>query len=244
MVDKTLPCQHTANMRCHQDPKKYRCMEMIEKEFKACLHKATVRCSETRCPLPCENRRDCGHSCVRSCHPDDDPDHLKYMCEKPCTELNKNCTADHACKLKCHETCRNCEIEVKKKRSCGHQFQMKCMDDPEKIECKQKCKRVLECTHWCKRRCNEECEPCQEMVEKTIESCQHKVRVACGKPATRDLCQKKCQRNLPCGHPCTNTCAVSCTEECMVKVGLADSPCGHQVVLYCGEKNRGKNTNN
>jgi hypothetical protein len=243
-VDKQLPCGHQQALPCWMTPEAKYCSVMVDKIFEPCEHQATVKCSETKCPCPCENRLSCGHQCINTCHPEVDPDHLKYTCKKPCTKFNKNCKSEHACEKMCYEECDNCIIKVKRKVKCGHQFEMKCMDDPDTIHCKKKCKKTLSCGHWCKRTCYEECEPCQEVVTKKIEGCQHELKFACGAEPKREHCKQKCDRQLQCGHPCTRNCAEPCTKKCTVQVEMVVALCGHNVQLFCWEKSLGESLNN
>lgn len=112
LVCKELLCGHSAKIKCSSEPEEVNCMQKVEKNFPLCQHKDTVPCSSNNCPSPCTFQVPCGHSCTRKCHLDDDPDHLKYLCRKPCAELNKNCSGGHACKKACHEDCDICDEKV------------------------------------------------------------------------------------------------------------------------------------
>jgi hypothetical protein len=53
----------------------------VEKELPACRHQITVPCfkdpAKAVCTVPCDARLDdCGHTCRRRCHVEEDPDHL------------------------------------------------------------------------------------------------------------------------------------------------------------------------
>lgn len=227
-------------MSCYLDPKEYYCNVPVEKEIQDCNHKVTVHCSDNKCPQPCENRLPCGHQCLLHCHVTKDPDHLRYICNKPCEKLNKGCSKDHTCKKICHEECEECTEIVQKKKSCGHEFKMQCSGDPEVMVCKKKCKKVLECGHWCTRMCNEACEPCRQNIEKVIPKCGHSVKTACGKDVTELVCQQKCELDLACGHKCKESCAGKCTTKCTENVGSILALCGHDVPLLCWENTEGK----
>jgi hypothetical protein len=54
---------------------------LVEKELPACKHQISVPCfkdpAESICKVQCDARLDdCGHTCRRKCHIEDDPDHL------------------------------------------------------------------------------------------------------------------------------------------------------------------------
>lgn len=241
-VEKTLPCGHQLSMECHRDPQQISCKVLVEKEFADCNHKAMVQCFESNCPLTCENRLPCGHACIFTCHPSNDPDHLDYRCRKSCDKLNKGCKADHICEKMCYEECETCQIKIKKKRSCGHEFEMKCSSDPEAIKCYVKCNRKLtKCNHQCSRLCHEKCEPCNKLVLKAIPSCNHAISLKCSsEEPLPSMCLKKCEKLLECEHPCTKKCAEPCTSKCMRKAEDVEAACGHQVALLCWEKSQGE----
>lgn len=47
-------------------------------------------------------------------------------------------------------------------------FDMGCSINPEDIECKKRCKKILDCGHKCKETCGDPCEPCKEQVIFTV----------------------------------------------------------------------------
>jgi hypothetical protein len=113
IVCKELRCGHSANVKCSTNAKEIDCMQKVEKNFPLCQHRGIMPCSSYRkCPMECASRMSCGHSCVRKCHVYYDPDHLMYICLKPCGERKKNCSADHPCMKACHEDCDLCVEKV------------------------------------------------------------------------------------------------------------------------------------
>jgi hypothetical protein len=113
IVCKELPCGHSANVKCSTDTNDVSCKQEVEKEFPLCQHTGIVPCSSNTCPSVCTSQVPCGHSCVRRCHLDYDADHLKYICQKPCGQRKKNCSADHPCTKACHEDCDLCVEKVR-----------------------------------------------------------------------------------------------------------------------------------
>ncbi|XP_059471964.1 uncharacterized protein LOC132194601 isoform X2 [Neocloeon triangulifer] len=239
MVQKNLPCGHQAMMRCHADEEHFFCTEIVTKKFPECNHEAEVACSCKRCPQPCDMKAPCGHSCTRKCHTDSDPDHLQYNCTKPCIKMNKDCQSNHPCNKKCWEECSVCEIQVKVKRSCGHQFVLKCYIDPEGIECRNKCAKLLDCGHRCLKKCNIECLPCTQLVGKVISECGHSAKVPCGREATKEDCAEQCKKLLSCGHACKAKCSEECTPNCREVVEPSVGGCGHKIKTLCLEKTKG-----
>jgi hypothetical protein len=112
IVEKMLNCGHLTQTKCCTDTSNVNCAEIVEKTFAGCEHKAEVLCFSNACPRLCENQAPCGHSCDRRCHVNDDPDHMKYKCTKPCAKLMKNCSGDHPCNKECHEECDFCCVKV------------------------------------------------------------------------------------------------------------------------------------
>ncbi|XP_059472037.1 NFX1-type zinc finger-containing protein 1-like [Neocloeon triangulifer] len=239
MVQKNLPCSHQAMMRCHADEEHFFCTEIVKKKFTECNHEAEVACSCKRCPQPCDMQAPCGHSCTSKCHTDSDPDHLQYKCTKSCIKMNKDCRSNHPCNKKCWEECDVCEVKVKVKRSCGHQFDLKCHIDPEGIECRNMCAKMLDCGHRCLKKCNTECSPCIQLVEKVILECGHSAKVPCGREATKEDCAEQCKKLLSCGHTCKAKCSEECTPNCREVVELQIGMCGHEIKRLCLEKTKG-----
>ncbi|XP_059472673.1 NFX1-type zinc finger-containing protein 1-like [Neocloeon triangulifer] len=239
MVQKNLPCGHQAMLRCHADEEHFSCTEIVTKKFPECNHEAEVACSCKRCPQPCDMQAPCGHSCTRKCHTDSDPDHLQYNCTKPCIKMNKDCRSNHPCNKKCWEECSVCEIQVLAKRSCGHQFNLKCHIDPERIKCREWCAKMLDCGHHCLKKCNIECSPCTQLVGKVISECGHSAKVPCGREATKEDCAEQCKKLLSCGHACKAKCSEECTPNCREVVEPSVGGCGHKIKTLCLEKTKG-----
>ncbi|KAI5644349.1 AAA domain-containing protein [Phthorimaea operculella] len=253
-VEKDLPCGHKKRLPCHVEPadSQVRCDVETEVILPACGHKAKKSCSDilekVLCPERCKVRVEpCGHSCGRKCHVNDDPDHEKYVCRKPCARAKDQCRArldtdrgDHQCKRKCFESCEPCTVQVEKTRStCRHLQRVQCSQDIDKLPCQEPCEQILSCEHKCPKKCGEECGGCVVKVMKTIPDCNHKIKVSCWKEATRENCQKKCERVLSCGHVCMARCSKVCDPESCVETvqGKYTAPCGHQVSLPCNVYN-------
>jgi len=73
----------------------------IEVRTKADFNKAP----EGGCLRECGYRLECGHACVRVCHPYDQK-HSQYSCLKPC---QKKCEQGHTCHRKCFQSCGPCQ---------------------------------------------------------------------------------------------------------------------------------------
>ncbi|XP_023934805.1 NFX1-type zinc finger-containing protein 1 [Bicyclus anynana] len=250
-VLKTLPCGHQMSVYCHLEPNdpKVLCLTVVAAKLPSCGHEVKKSCymavEKVSCPVPCEYRVDkCGHVCTRKCHVNDDADHERYLCQKPCAKTKKGCTTvlegeagDHQCVKKCHEECDDCNVEVEKKRSaCKHRERVACSKSPDEKPCRKKCARVLPCGHFCKKLCFEPCgTDCKQMMKKKIPGCEHEVSLECGLEPAHVYCRKKCERALPCGHPCLARCGELCDAgTCKQLLTMQfQSPCGHRVQLPC-----------
>ncbi|CAH0398415.1 unnamed protein product [Chilo suppressalis] len=251
LVAKTLPCGHTKQVYCNQEPNDptIKCNTPVAVTLRYCGHETKKPCHQNIetviCMVPCVFRVEgCGHQCRRRCHVNDDPDHEKYLCLKPCAKAKNGCTAnlssergDHQCSRKCHETCDDCNVEVMKKRSnCKHSERIECCKDVNEKPCRKNCARTLPgCNHFCKKKCYEPCGDCNQKVKTIIPDCNHTIEVLCKIEPKREMCKAQCERMMACGHKCRNICGLQCDEKtCMEIVNRQfDSPCGHKVKLPC-----------
>lgn len=170
---------------------------------------------EGGCDLRCINRLSCGHACVQKCH--SEILHNAVQCLEPCQRPRKGCS--HSCPKKCGEKCPpKCTESVfqeDRMLSCGHLAQ--------RLPCWQS--QDLSTVR------------CPVLVEKTVSSCNHKVRVAChvdvDSPQYR--CTVQCGTILACGHSCKNQCF-----KCVTKSDSGDVNTDHGI---CRQKcDRNQNT--
>uniref|UniRef100_A0A2S2NW97 NFX1-type zinc finger-containing protein 1 n=2 Tax=Schizaphis graminum TaxID=13262 RepID=A0A2S2NW97_SCHGA len=238
---KILPCGHQAELPCHIDSNKFKCVEKMEITLKNCGHKTIKNCYEKRpkCTTKCTDRLQCGHACNVNCHKDDDPTHERYVCLKPCSKLNINCSRDHKCMKKCYENCSNCTMKIDRLLECGHlKKSVNCSDDIKSIQCSKHlpCNRILGCGHKCQKMCYEKCQ-CKVMITKTLQECGHTSKIECQiNPERKVICLKKCTRTMSCGHKCKYRCGNECDpkkcKELIVKEGKL--ACGHnKMLVYC-----------
>ncbi|XP_069677368.1 NFX1-type zinc finger-containing protein 1-like [Periplaneta americana] len=239
LVYRKLPCEHSMNLYCFVDPETYKCPVEIETELPACGHKVMKPCHakvETfRCTHPCEERLPCGHSCMLRCHTHDDPDHLEYQCNKPCTRNNAGCKENHKCMKQCYEECGDCQVPVIRNLPyCEHTGRMKCSQDLETYLCKKSCTKTLPCGHPCPNVCSAKCGNCQVRVVKRVSKCGHMMEVKCCEDPDPELCKSPCNRLLSCGHKCTTVCCAPCITKCLHPIHSPIRPvCGHSVFIPC-----------
>ncbi|KAF5297413.1 hypothetical protein FQR65_LT01344 [Abscondita terminalis] len=239
-IKRTFACGHTHKVPCHLDVTTLLCIQPVKTELpcghvdpkKPCHSPADLH----KCPTPCDTRVEpCGHACSKLCHFKDDPDHIKYECPKPCERPRLDCsTSNHKCPNKCFEKCSLCEIVIEKRRACTHKAMVPCNQDPNNIECIEKCKRLLPCGHACKKKCIEPCGGCKIIVTKVLDICMHPIRVECSQQPIRANCNEKCPLLLPCGHVCQNRCNEPCTSVCKALVDHKNrADCGHVFKIPC-----------
>ncbi|XP_017335446.2 NFX1-type zinc finger-containing protein 1 [Ictalurus punctatus] len=192
---------------------------------------------EGGCNKPCEYRLDCGHVCIRMCHPYD-ADHKKYKCAKDCPKVL--CELGHKCPRRCYQKCGKCEVRVEKVvPKCQHKQKMPCHLDPEEFVCKEPCQKNLRCGHQCQASCGEPCTVnCNVPVPMKLK-CGHSQEEPCY--FSRDLqnqpaCRTPCETVLKCGHSCSGTCHKchqgrlhkACRHECKHVL-----PCSHKCCVPC-----------
>ncbi|XP_062853233.1 NFX1-type zinc finger-containing protein 1 [Trichomycterus rosablanca] len=196
-----------------------------------------LKVPEGGCNKPCEFRLDCGHVCVRMCHPYD-ADHKKYKCNKECPKVL--CELGHKCQKRCYQVCGKCVVLVEKVvPQCQHTQKMPCHQDPKSFVCKVPCEKMLSCGHTCQAGCGDQCTDfCKEIVLVQLK-CGHTQKDPCGifkNLEDQPNCRTKCGKELKCGHVCTGTCHEcyqgrlhkSCTKKCSRVL-----PCSHECNVPC-----------
>ncbi|MCJ8729395.1 hypothetical protein PDJAM_G00105760 [Pangasius djambal] len=192
---------------------------------------------EGGCSKPCEYRLDCGHVCIRMCHPYD-ADHKKYKCTKDCPKVL--CELGHKCTRRCYQKCGKCEVRVEKiVPKCQHKQKMPCHQDPEKFVCRVPCQKKLPCGHPCQASCGEPCTAnCKVLVPMDLK-CGHIQEEPCSSlrnHQNQPSCRTPCDTVLKCGHSCSGTCHEchqgrlhkACTYECQRVL-----PCSHKCRVPC-----------
>ena len=119
---------------------------------------------------------------------------------------------------------------------CKDYYKMKIMIlKREKIECRERCTKKLECGHSCMNLCSEPCtENCIAMVTESCPKGVHKLKVKCGD--SPPLCNQKCPNKLPCGHSCKMKCSEECKELCDMIIEKRNCACGHTHDSKCGDQ--------
>lgn len=183
------------------------------------------------CTKLCNFRMECGHSCIRMCHPYD-REHTEIECRKPCNKLL--CDLGHKCPKLCFESCGKCTVPIKKIiPSCQHENLVPCHLEAKDFPCKEICNKILDCGHICSKLCHQPCKPCKTKIEKAF-GCGHKISLYCHENDSIIVCNKLCYKYLPCGHKCNKNCGIIPCPPCeaLIKISL---PCNHLVEIKCSE---------
>eukprot|EP01083_Nonionella_stella_P194178 716278_1 len=191
--------------RCIGDKLMLKCQKHTTTDTEIRQAKDFSRVPEGGCDIPCNTRLDCGHTCPRSCHPEN---HDSYDCLKPCTKVYETC--GHKCRNRCFRDCGKCmKIMSRVIPRCGHIQDSPCHLALDDIKCISQCDKSLPvCGHPCQLECIRPC-ACNERVTLRL-GCGHSVKVDCnnGNPvnALTIKCQKSCKETLECGHKCPGKC--------------------------------------
>ena len=262
MVEKCRPqCQHIVQLKCSEDPAHAPCLSKCDFVLN-CGHSCSKIChagidpehKNSVCTYPCERTCDSGHQCPNKCFLKCPPCKVSIEKQLSCGHFNAVQCGDK--NFKCSS------LVEKERPLCGHIIKVECQQNPNAVKCSDMCDAILNCGHPCPKPCHvdenihdeikclfpcarncvndhpckslcfQQCPPCTEEIEKTLEDCQHIHKVPCGtviyecptlveksvplckhictmpcnQNPNRFICDKKCDTRLDCGHMCRRTC--------------------------------------
>ncbi|KAK0419938.1 hypothetical protein QR680_014416 [Steinernema hermaphroditum] len=241
-VVKTLPCGHSANMSCFEDPRNVKCNVKVMKKWTGCEHEVNVECwidpLTSECPFPCNmNLPGCQHMCKGTCGTCR-RGRMHVRCEEKC---ERELVCGHVCGSKCSTNCPPCEQPCE--TACFHS---RCSSAVKSAYKDQKCRRDFHgkakgrkcgelcppCLQECSNNCVHVISPCDHVEEIVVDQTngdenmedqkaqEHHDRYTCP-DAKKRICEKKCME----------LCDVEpCNERCSEKL-----KCGHQCLGLCGE---------
>ncbi|XP_074616880.1 uncharacterized protein LOC141876262 isoform X4 [Acropora palmata] len=225
-----------------------------------CGHACVQQChvsehQQSQCSKPCPRKCAQEHPCPEKCHYPKNCPPCSYLITKivpkcnheqkiPCgvdperfacpMKCEKFLPCGHQCVKRCGEKCsQNCQVEVTKTLSCGHETKLKCFLDPVTFKnCQKVCNKILDCEHPCSKKCSEQCQ-CEMKITVTL-PCEHTKRILCRKQSETIKCNKKCKRKLDCGHDCQGLChSGSPCGNCTQEVNMTIPSCGHTIKRPC-----------
>ena len=206
-VDVPLPCGHTTSLECHVAKARYNDVLCMEKVG-----------NESRCAHKVTLPQYCFHEKVE----------ITLFCgHKKFTTSSR--------KQEQFQSGR-CNAKVKRILSCGHEKEMQCSDNADRVFCDEPCERVLPCKHPCGKRCGDDCASfrCAVGVKKVLSCGRHDVSCFCYEDVSQRICSDPCTRSLPCGHQQIVRCSqdpptVFCSSPCQRQL-----ICGHSCPSPCG----------
>ena len=226
-TEKTFPCGHKLRISCC-DINKATCRERCSKSL-PCGHTCQQQCIDTcQCNILTMKTLQWGHKKQMKCSADPDDS----VCDITCSSL---LVCGHQCKNNCRDPCQTycTERVVKQVPLCGHDIEVDCGIQMEKIQCSNQCSVILVCGHRCVNKCGASCtSKCQIKVSIELD-CRHKQNTECWKQDESVECTGLCAKKLPCGHRCVQKCGDPCEQRCKVKVEKVMKGCNHRQTLLC-----------
>ena len=236
-VEVQLPCGHTCEIKCAENPNEIKCKEKVEKTF-PCSHKHVLPCHvqihEVKCSVIVTRELECGHTKEEPC------------CEngKCIIVISKELPCGHHKSMQCHESTKPnilCKEIVEKELKCGHCKTMECYESNEpNIICYEMIDKELPCTHIKTMKCHESSKPniiCNEMVDKEL-LCGHIKTLECHESSKPNIvCNEMVEKELPCGHQKSVQCHVTDFSKIRCKIKVDKKlPCSHTKELKCYEE--------
>src|SRR3990167_1523210 len=183
-------------------------------------------CTDGGCPSPCHYRLECGHSCKRRCHPDDE-NHRGYQCQEICVNT---LPCGHKCLLQCFKECK-CITMIDYTPPCGYTHRIQCY-----LKDVFKCPTPIDVQlPYCSHKNTVPCSEYKSWLEssKDFEEGSNPSLLFTSKYEILQ-CKQTCGALLPCRHACQGNC-IKCAEIKCLGAGEHVScqvPLKHR--LYCG----------
>ena len=233
VCNKSLPCGHKKDLLCYQNPIRYsQCNSNCNKVLE-CGHPCSKKCHEKcHCNTIIDLELSCTHLVRILCALKDQPPRCVEEC---CRDLE----CGHKCPGLCYKDCGNyrCKILVEKLLPCDHKKTIPCYVDPRDAICQEACQKKCERGHSCHQQCHFglPCRDCRVVINMSIPSCEHNIKMPCFWDAAALICKKPCERLRLCGHPCRDVCGKNCEARLCMKIVPRTLPCKHTVSLACNK---------
>ena len=152
LVEKTLPCEHSAKVACHKRVDRINCLVPC-KALLQCEHECKGTCGtcqqgrlHMQCQSKCGRTLMCGHICNSPCAAECLP--CMQTCSKYCPHSK--------CPKHCYEPCDPCAEPCN--WSCQHpKCTRKCGELCNRPRCDMPCHKRLKCGHLCIGLCGDKC---------------------------------------------------------------------------------------
>ena len=236
-VTRLLSCKHVVPLACHKNTETFICKTKVE-VLLPCGHETSLEChvvkagfNDVLCIEKVGNELRCGHKV-----------NLPQYCFQEKVEITLFCgrkkLTTSSRKQEQFQSGR-CNAKVKRRLPCGHEKEMQCSDNADRVFCDDPCERVLPCKHLCGKRCGDDCASfrCVVGVKKALSCGRHDVSCFCSEDVSQRTCSDRCTRSLPCGHQCPGKCHERCSDyKCQMLV-VKNLPCAgnHSLKMLCND---------
>ena len=236
-VTRLLSCKHVVPLACHKNTETFICKTKVE-VLLPCGHETSLEChvvkagfNDVLCIEKVGNELRCGHKV-----------NLPQYCFQEKVEITLFCGhKKFTTSFRKQEQFQSgrCNAKVKRRLPCGHEKEMQCSDNADRVFCDDPCERVLPCKHLCGKRCGDDCASfrCVVGVKKALSCGRHDVSCFCSEDVSQRTCSDRCTRSLPCGHQCPGKCHERCSDyKCQMLV-VKNLPCAgnHSLKMLCND---------
>ena len=234
-VTRLLSCKHVVPLACHKNTETFICKTKVE-VLLPCGHETSLEChvvkagfNDVLCIEKVGNELRCGHEV-----------NLPQYCFQEKVEITLFCGhkkfTTSSRKQEQFQSGR-CNAKVKRRLPCGHEKEMQCSDNADRVFCDEPCERILPCKHPCGNRCGDDCASfrCVVGVKKVLSCGRHDVSCFCSEDVSQRICSNPCTRSLSCGHQCPGKCYEICSEYKCQRVVVKNLPCAgnHSLKMFC-----------
>ena len=236
-VTRVLSCKHVVALACQRNTETFICKTKVDVPL-PCGHTTSLEChvakagfNDVLCIEKVGNELRCGHKV-----------NLPQYCFQEKVEITLFCGhKKFTTSFRKQEQFQSgrCNAKVKRRLPCGHEKEMQCSDNADRVFCDDPCERVLPCKHLCGKRCGDDCASfrCVVGVKKALSCGRHDVSCFCSEDVSQRTCSDRCTRSLPCGHQCPGKCHERCSDyKCQMLV-VKNLPCAgnHSLKMLCND---------
>ena len=236
-VTRVLSCKHVVALACQGNTETFICKTKVDVPL-PCGHTTSLEChvakagfNDVLCIEKVGNELRCGHKV-----------NLPQYCFQEKVEITLFCGhKKFTTSFRKQEQFQSgrCNAKVKRRLPCGHEKEMQCSDNADRVFCDEPCERVLPCKHPCRKRCGDDCASfrCAVGVKKVLSCGRHDVSCFCSEDVSQRICSDPCTRSLPCGHQCPGKCHERCSDyKCQMLV-VKNLPCAgnHSLKMLCND---------
>ena len=234
-VTRVLSCKHVVALACQGNTETFICKSKVDVPL-PCGHTTSLEChvakagfNDVLCMEKVGNKSRCGHKVTLPQYDFQEKVEITLFCgHKKFTTSSRKQEQFQSGK---------CNTKVKRRLPCGHEKEMQCSDNADRVFCDEPCERILPCKHPCGKRCGDDCASfrCVVGVKKVLSCGRHDVSCLCSEDVSQRICSNPCTRSLSCGHQCPGKCYERCSEYKCQMVVVKNLPCAgnHSLKMFC-----------